>query len=325
MRYALIFAAVLASAGAAAAAPTSPPSAATRQLMARLGDGSVPVVGLIDPAKGIWLVGEGRARQICAANALLDIAVEAQIHARTWGAGAACVNREHDATCTLRGADPAWPSFELRFDRGAGGLVLRALVREPSKGLDKIKLGATCATPAVLATPPPPIVATARRDAPSEHKTPTVATVAMLDHLAERRWAIDDFADRERGLVIVYYPPGALAEGPSEAREARVCGAAIAGELAQIRSRIARNLEYAEKADAELSCRNQPTTSECVLSVVGEWGPVTRLHFRQTDHGLVLDAYSVFDEHQVSLPSLEQHDILVAQRLAHAAAEPCPP
>jgi hypothetical protein len=60
---------------------------------------------------------------------------------------------------------------------------------------------------------------------------------------------------------------------------------------------------------------------------LGVWivdGEKEHLHFRQTDQGLVLDAYAVFDEHQVGRRGMLDHSIAFALALARGWAAGCP-
>src|SRR5262245_10933283 len=305
---------------AAAAVHADPPApAATKQLLTH-----AHTLDMIDPAKGVWLVDLTKAKHVCDPLELLDGATEVDVHAGMYARDAKCQNDTRASHCLLPELDAVDPdaSYDLRFDREATGLVLRAIVRQ--RVGDKTKpfdLRATCEHPAALPKLPPPVTAARRRDEPEGANTPTVATLALLHHVAKGDWDIRAFADREHGLVLVEYPPDGSGLA-SNNRVARLCGAAIDPQLATLRSLIASHLAMND-TEVQISCYNAAAGATCRLSVIGEWGPVTYLDFRQTDHGLVLAGRSVFDEHQVV--RTEWHDIAVAQQHARALAVPCPP
>ena len=310
VRIALSIAILCAGASAAAADP-----AASKALVARIGDGTQPLAELIDPKLGLWVIDGADRKQRCGA-AMLDVAVEIQVRAQT-PVEVACTNRKKDATCTL--GDET--DFALRFDRTPRGLVLRALVRGDVKSIPKT----ACRDPKPLPVAPPPITASERRDGLTQEgaKTPTVATQAMLRTLGKGDWKLSAFADRERGLAVVEEPPDA-SDDPPPPRIVRACGADQDRELARVQQMIARMTKMVEDEEVNLSCANAASTAECVLQQIGEWGDVVHLYFRQTDRGLVLDGYGLFDENGVSEPALTYHAIVMQQALAHAWATPCP-
>ncbi|HTJ44198.1 MAG TPA: hypothetical protein VL463_18970 [Kofleriaceae bacterium] len=298
---------ILCAGGVAAADP-----GASNQLVTRIGDGSQSIADLIDPKLGLWVIDGTTRTQSCGA-AMLDVAIEAKVRATY--ADATCTNRKHDATCTLD------DDYALRFDRTPRGLVLRALVRGDVDRARSIPKTA-CHDAKPLPIAPPPITATERRDAMTQDKNPTVATKAMLRKLGTGAWKLGAFADRERGLAVVEEPPDA-SDDPPPPRILRACGADLDRELAHVQEAVARLTKMTEDEEVNLSCSNAASTSECVLQQIGEWGDVVHLYFRQTDRGLVLDGYGLFDENGVVGPALRQHEIDIQQALTHAWVTPC--
>ena len=79
-----------------------------------------------------------------------------------------------------------------------------------------------------------------------------------------------------------------------------------------------------EEGVAQSGCGNEAGRATWGGAGIGEWAAVMTLHFRQTDRGVVLDAFSDCDENGVIGPELERHAVLFEQGLTRAWAEPCP-
>jgi hypothetical protein len=312
------FAIVLALRHGAGAAPP-PPSAtsATNALLGALADGTVPVARLIDPTKGVR-VQRGDTTRLACGKELLDVAVEIGVRLRYQTSLASCRNAKNEAICTFDQS-----ALELRFDRTHEGLVLRAFAQSPLGSAPAPGLASSCTDVGPVPLPPP-VLARERRDTPGKGKSPTVATLAILHHLEVGDWSLSDYADLERGLVVIEFPSDPGDEGPPPGDEIRrICGAALKAELPAIQRTVAAELKQIE-GDQEPHCTNDARTgtAQCSFGPTGEWSPSRQLRFRQADKGLVLDAVVAYGDHVMN--GREAYEVTVEQALAHAWAEPCP-
>jgi hypothetical protein len=283
-------------AGLATAAQANP-TAATRAGIQSLGLRGT--TDLIDPAKGLWFEG----KHLCGGAEIVRASVKIA-DTLAWGGGdLTCKNGATASSCTIE------DGAELRFDRTPNGLVLRSY--------GKAGKDTACPNATPIPVEPAPVIT------PLAKITPAVMTIETLGKLARKELPINAFADPRRGLTIVEEPPNAT-DTPDPGRHLRACGATLDKELAKIPTLLGQFLAGRKDDATSVSCFNAKGRSGCTLSQIGEWGDVWHLSFRQTEHGLVLDGLSLFDEHGVVASALREHDIIYDTAMANAWLTPCP-